>query len=765
MKRKTKIEEDLLKIGLFILLDGLVLHEVLSATQRGINSLRLAPSSGMIDFLKLEWEKIMKINYEPVFELANSVCQSFPTSPETDRILKRLIETVLDVLSSGVLLKHDLMGRIYHKLLLKTTGKYYATYYTSIPAAWILSNLVIKTPNPDLDWDFDKLENIKKFRVLDPACGSGTLISGIYMALKDKYILDRYKSNDPEALDLGAYHKIMLENVLSGWDILDFAGHLSLTSLALHNPKATFNHSNIYTLPVGPVELRHKGKGIYLGSLDYLEHLGKQRTFMAKDFVTHPKKKEMGVEREKPIEIPENSIDLVIMNPPFSRSAQPNIKFGYEEKKIMNLMNKRLRELGIISGYSGIGQAGLDAYFAILANKLSKPGGRIALVLKRSILSGVCWTKVRKEMLLGEYEIEYIVSNYDPGDKDLGIEPWNWSENTNLGEVLIIARKTNNPIERRYTTFINLWNKPKNEIESLKIVSDSIKARQKQGLRFLEGEGYEVLNLNKQAGIVYNVSQKHLENGFLMPCLFAYPDLNKWVFDLINNNLVPLVSLEKIVDKVGMDIKQIEQNFKLVSHQTLFPILWGHPGSLNTIYLKNYQYASPKKKGSDIIYDRGKGNLLIAERIWASTSNILILFSHKPILATEFWEVSMKNKDDVKILGLWGNSTFGFLLLLASSTSHRGDRFTLKKEQLLRFPVIDTSFFSKKNKQTLVDLFDRVKNIPFEPFPREFKLASIGKGVRKQIDSEFIRILNLKIDLKPYYELLSKEPVISLERL
>jgi len=756
MRGKTKTEEDLLRIGLFILLDGLVLHEVLSATQRGINSLRSAPPSGIINFLKLECKKIMKINYDPVFALANSVCQSFPTSPDTDRILKKLIDTVLDVLSTGVLLRHDLMGRVYHRLLLRTTGKYYATFYTSIPAASILSNLGVKTPNPDLNWSFENLKSVRELKVLDPACGSGTLLSGVYMALKDKYILDRYNAERPEMLDLNEFHRILLEHVLIGLDILDYAGHLTLTTLALHNPKATFNDSNIYILTAGI-----KNGEVHLGTLDFLD---KQRSLIGKGFGVAPKKKGMAAEREQVIEVPKESIDIVIMNPPFSRSAGTvNIKFGYEEKDIRVRLDKRLREIGKSLGYEGIGQAGLGAYFTVFGSESLKYGGRLALVMPRAILSGVSWEKIRKEVFLKEYEIEYIVSNYDPGDKDLGIEPWNFSENTDLGEVLIVARKTNKPTKERYTTFINLWNKPKNELESLKIVSDSVKARQKQGLRFLEGEGYEVLNLNKEVGVVYNLSQRYLQKNFLIPCLFANPNLNTLLFKLVYGKLVPLVPFEKIATSLGVDRKQVEDSFRLVSHKTTYPILWGLPQSINTMEVRNYDYASPKKQNADSVYAK-KGNLLVSGTTYLKNSSITALHTSTPILATVLWEVPL-NEEDAKILTLWLNSTFGFLITLGDSISSFGDWFNLKKDQLKNMLVLDLSKLSSRNRQTLLSLFMDIKNIPFKPFPQEFAIACENKGIRKKIDDKFINIFGIEIDLNPYYQMLAKEPIISLKRL
>jgi len=753
---KKKIEKDLLRIGLFIIYDALMFHEVLSITNKEIKSLRKAPPLIVTDFLIEEWKKIMNINYLPVFDLANKVLLSFPSSPETNGIIKELIGVALDIVSSGTLSTHDLMGGIYHKLLLRTVGKKYATYYTSTPGAWILANLAVKTKNPDLNWNFEKLENIKNLRCIDPACGSGTLLSGFYMALKDKYIQDRYNADKPEPLDLNNFHKIMLENVMYGWDILDFAGHLTLTTLALHNPKAIFTDSNIHTLLIGSLDK------IYLGSLDYLDG---QMKLIGIGFGISPKKKGLQVEKREEINIPKHSIDMVIMNPPFSRSAgSVNVKFGYEEKDIMKLMNKRLRELGRDHNYEGIGHAGLGAYFIVLSNNLLKEGGRLALVIPRAILSGVSWEIIRKKNFLEKYEVEYIVSNYDPGYKELNIEPWNWSENTNLGEVLLVAKKIKNSSNERYTTFINIWNKPKNELESLKIVSDSLKARQQKGLNFLQNGSYKVLYLNKEIGTVYNVSQKYLKENFLIPCLFAHPDLNKLIFKLIYNNLIPLMPLGQITDKLGVDRKQVRNDFNLVTHQTIYPILWGHPGNLKTIGFKPFQYAEPKNKNSNLTYSSKKANLLIAERIWTNTLRVISLFSPTPILATMFWEVSI-NKNYGKILSMWLNSTLGFILLLSYSINNGGNWFNIKKNLLSKVPVLDINGISNKKKVKLIEFYNQIKYVPFNPIPLEFELASVGEGIRKQLDKLFIECLDLDIDLKFYYKMLAKEPMITLRRL
>lgn len=135
-------------------------------------------------------------------------------------MLTVLSTAAVDAVRSGILLKHDFMGRIYHKLLLSTTGHYYATYYTSIPAAWLLSGLLLREPNPA--WKLGDLASYDDFHLIDPACGSGTLLSAAYSAIKDGYI-----KNATGKLDVDLLHEILLSRTIYGYDVLDFAAHLT----------------------------------------------------------------------------------------------------------------------------------------------------------------------------------------------------------------------------------------------------------------------------------------------------------------------------------------------------------------------------------------------------------------------------------------------------------------------------------------------------------------------------------------------------------
>ena len=71
------------------------------------------------------------------------------------------------------------------------------------------------------------------------------------------------------------------------------------------------------------------------------------------------------------------------------------------------------RTSALLKGTSANQIAGHASSFAVLADRMVKPGGRIALVMPITALFGESWREVRR-MLSSKYEIEFVVSSHDP---------------------------------------------------------------------------------------------------------------------------------------------------------------------------------------------------------------------------------------------------------------------------------------------------------------------------------------------------------------
>ena len=742
--RSTRI--DLLRIAHFIVLNTLIFQEVLSNQWPKVRSLRLIKKNFQTELL-VEWQKIESdINFGPIFELARGILGALPTSPATENAMAELQTIALSVVSSGVQQRHDLMGRIYHGLLLQTTGGYYATYYTSVPAAVLISDLLVKTANPD--WNFASLARTKALKIIDPACGSGTLLAAVYAAVRDKYILS---ADNPTAKDLGEIHRLFMEEGLYGFDVLDYAAHLTLTTLSMQNPRAKFQGSKIRTLDNGVA----KGGTVHLGSLDYLDT---QARFHARRWGESPTgETDEGVGGlRKPL--PPGYFDIVVMNPPFSRSANPNLKFGYATKDVQRRMGEHLSELTRKLGLTGIGVAGLGSYFIVLGDKLLKNDGRIGIVIPRHILSGVSWQKIR-DIFDQHYDLEYVVSNFDPDPAGDG--GWCWSENTDLGEVLIVGRKTERAPDSR-CAYVNVIRRPVNEVESL-LLSQQIRSELSRLPGTIEENHWgEIRPGGKLWAYVYRVKQESTRGNWHYACLFSHPQIVKATLDLAaSESLTPLGPL---LSSKGRDIAGIKHNFEPSASRTSYAIVYGHQHSMNKMDLEAefVGFGKPKTgKSAETMHRSFASTLLVAERPHLNSECILSAEVSTPVLTTAFWEIKLNDDGARALLILWLNSTYGFLMALGAGANSQGPIFKIKQDHL------DDILVPRPTKQLVGEanlLYQSIRRREFLPYQAEFKLASEGKGVRAEIDRFFARHLKLPVDPTELYPLFVIEPAISQAR-
>jgi len=783
MQKRTNESARIIKMAGLALVDAMVFQEVLASSDPDVETLsKIAANAPMQQGLIRSWTEILQKNYAPIFELGKAILVSLPSSPLVEDALGILIAEAQRIASSRALLRHDLMGRIYHRLLLADVAKYYATYYTSVPAAWLLARLSLETDNPSWNVDWSNVEDVTKFRVGDLACGSGTLLSASYRNILDKHIVSSTSKGinpNPNAL-----HKALLENVLWGFDVLRYATHLAVVGLSLHNPGSIFQKSNMYALPfTGKGELRR------LGSVDFLV----DRRITVSSTLTG---QNVGAERRSVestekvgLELPD--FDIVIMNPPFTRSVGGNLLFGALPKEERRNLQKELQRILKERGFSGIGQAGLGAVFVVLSDKYLKQGGRIALVCPRSLISGVAWRKIR-ELLKNSYEIEYVITSHQAPDG------WNFSENTNLSEVLLVARKLGKDETRERSIIANLWRKPVNEMESI-IVADQLKglkAVSKNNMySMLENLNASHFNLSlsgRKIGEAYTVTSEALADsldtwGQLAP--FARSDLNRVVYVLINSGQIYVpgkgfvgsincTPLSNVLSVMGPDVRQIHGTFSKSDSRTPYAAFWDHKSEeVKTILQQPNIWLHPKDtKGALALWSKS-GKFMIAERLWLITHRIVASYLISEALSNMWWPTQLTtvetfdgihiNADEHgKIQTLWLNSTLGILGLLAYRQDTRGAWVKFKKEALNLLPVLDLSRITKNQVDKLSTAFDRFSKSEMKPLPEQFSEAASGSGVRREMDLEILQILTGNIiDLKTLYEYLAEESIISLNPL
>jgi hypothetical protein len=252
------------KLAALMLANAFIFQEQLSGLTKEVQPIRtLLSRHDFISDTAEHWQMIIgKINYVPIFSVARDILLSLPGSKDTDNAVRNLAKRSLDIVSKKAALRHDLMGRIYHLLLLE--AKYLGTYYTSVPAATLLLKLALDYNRwPNMNWA-DKA-TLPKFQIADLACGTGTLLMAASQALTDNYI--KFRVSRDERVDDAALrnlHTLIIEEILQGYDVLPSAVHLTASTLALLAPETCFHKMRLYSLPMGQ---KQSGQ-IYLGSVD-----------------------------------------------------------------------------------------------------------------------------------------------------------------------------------------------------------------------------------------------------------------------------------------------------------------------------------------------------------------------------------------------------------------------------------------------------------------------------------------------------------------
>ncbi|MFN3621344.1 MAG: hypothetical protein ACK4TI_00460, partial [Nitrososphaerales archaeon] len=327
-----------------------------------------------------------------------------------------------------------------------------------------------------------------------------------------------------------------------------------------------------------------------------------------------------------------------------------------------------------------------------------------------------------------------------------------------------------------YTLFVNLWKKPSNELESIHLGSQLLQlyeAAKPYDIENSNASPYHLKMHGKKIGEVYSAM---LENSnFGVYNMFSQMELNRVVLLLRKGiiylpdqgivDCIRLTTLSKLGAEIGPDVRQVHSTFSIskAERDSIYRAFWGYDSSItNRISQKPNAYLEPKNADQARDLWKKRGKLLIVERAWLSTYTVLAVHLDDDALSNVWWPVNLDD-EAAKILAIWINSTFGFLLLSSIAEVTRGPWVEFKKEHLWEMPVLDVNKLGEKKKNALLQLYDKsvndkkVSELIFKSLPQEFAEPS----ARKIVDEELSKILGLELKMDTLYKMLSKEPMLT----
>ena len=363
-----------------------------------------------------DWLRILEVNYVPIFKDAVAIVKILREYDETmaRRVLKGLLNTAIDISNFHLQQVHEIGGELFQDLVVDRDNV--KAHYTRPESATLLSSLVC----PDIDVD-----NLPK--VADYACGTGALLNGVYKRIQQLY---EQKTGESSV----NIHREMVENNLAASDIYPHATHLTFTAMAATHPTTTLGSTRVITAPYG----KREGGGFLTGSLELLDTqqldlltLGTmaEQIIGDTDIATVDYK----------LEFPDGEMDIIIINPPFSRSADNASGKGKSAFKAKNRSKEDQKEMTAAltkkSPRIAHGSNGLGSWFVDMSDRKLKTGGTMGFILLSTTLMGASTKKLRR-MLAEEYHDVIVVTIAQNDGYDSA-----FSHDTNLRECIVVATK------------------------------------------------------------------------------------------------------------------------------------------------------------------------------------------------------------------------------------------------------------------------------------------------------------------------------------
>jgi hypothetical protein len=698
--------------------------------------------------LKNHWRWIWtKINYVPIFQIGESILQEIPVSKDAITSIRWLMGEAKSICANQSALRHDLMGRIYHWLL--HHAKYLGTYYTGTAAATLLLKLTFAQ-----NWgeqDFGTPKKLADFAVADLACGTGTLLMAAAQAVTDQFVISRVKTGRTlTETDLKHLHEALMENMLFGYDVLPSAIHLTASTLGMLAPHVTYRKMNLFVMPMGAEGRRT----LRLGSLDFAGHrkVDTQLTFDQSQMEV----KRTGVTSESftVAEVP--SLDLCVMNPPFVRSVGGNLLFGSlpddERAKLQTELKRRVRTL-----QASI-TAGLGSVFLAVADKHLRVGGRVAFILPVALATGEAWGTSR-QLLAEGYHVEVVMVSHDA-------DRHNFSENTDLSEIMFIARKLRKGETAGETVYVNLWRNPRTIYEAMD-VAERIRGCQPARLAskgttsLLGAEGRklaEVVTLPPAKGTDQWVGVQFAQTLALRTAVML--EEGKLIVPGQSASPVGLCSLEEL-GSLGPDRKRVHEGFTTSETDwSPYPAFWNHDAkkvlslkqSPNTWLTPWEQSPRGPDYGPRLLWPRA-GRILLVERVRTTTHRVLAVGFDQVVLGNTCWPLRTElTPEQEKVLLLWLNSTPALLLMLSRRVTTEGAWMQVKQPAWATMPVLDVRTLPASSLAQLAAAYDAVCT------KKLLALAKLDSDpVRAEIDGALSATLGFP-DMGLLRQLIAREP-------
>ena len=672
--------------------------------------------------LHAAWHAILERDYAPVFEPALAVLDALPERRAVGHAVRMVAECANRVADSLSELGYDHAGPLYHRIL--GSAKSDGAFYTNNVSALMLARLALS--EDFADWSDP--EAVARLRIMDPACGTGTLLMAAMQTIKARARVSLANRTPPP--DESLLHRRLVEDVLCGLDINRHAIQLAACNLTLGAPTVDYRRMNLFTLRHGP----QPDGGVKAGSLEILGAAGGPASLdsLAAPLRTLGELEAAQVDSAPDAAFPLENLDLVIMNPPFTDNVKRGRKYGAAAVKRMQQhelgIRNRIEQRDSPAGRA-VNSNSVRTFFVPLADRLlERTHGVLAKVAPVTACVGASGANERR-FLADRFHIERIVTTHDP-------RRVNFSENTGIHECLMVFRRCPDG-ERPPTEFMSLRRMPATADEAVAVVDAIVAGRASEwgqigcwpADRVAAGDWTPVQWFD---GALADAALALEENALLQPAGQRHDvgPAGRRIRDAFRDSEDDMPGAIRVFWSVGSELRRTMRGE---------PEAWRRP--------------KPGKEAMARRYWEQRSQILVAQRFDTVTGRLTGLWSAQPAIGSGWVPVAVEEEVEAKALAAWWNATPARLMLLnRRSKKLTYPAWSLEQLREIRIPKPDNPAWS-----ALKDAFDATCDDEVLPMKQAEECA-----VRAVIDEAAALALGLSPEvLADWRRRLAAEPTVS----
>ena len=664
-----------------ILMNACLVHERLVETKSRIGAPALeaiARAADVPSHLAGAWRRILVHDYKPIFQPAVEALEAAGMGQErfpqgVKHALDGLIEHAIEVAGTYAAAGMDHAGELFQAAMDNPQAD--GAYYTLTPGAALLAELACDLYAPPDDPLWSEPGTWERIAMMDPACGSGTLLTAFATAVRR-----RAARAGAAQGQLAKIHKAFVEQGMVGLDINRRAVQIAAAQLTMGGLSADFRRMGLWTLPRG-LRARAKDAGgniraddVLLGSLELLfgddraeGGTGFERALAAANEANIAKHRHREEMLDDPLaadsDLPKTvgKVAIALTNPPFSSLKNQASDAGKALRDALSARMDALRER--VGGRWPRWKDAMSAdsvrppFSFILAERVDPAHGVVGKVVPTTACMSSAPASVAERRLLADrFEIVSVISLHDP-------KAFCWSVKGQQESLLLMRRA---PAGERSDTvkFVSLARRPSAVEEAMEIHE-----------RLREGD---IGGL----GRVCDWPRDRVAAGDWSPSVFYRPELAEagyGIEQLDSTNpqrfsrlgaLYFVSTTKQLVGQEKWEWCEEEQSETAVAQSAKESAQTSLCGVIDGWARRAPEFRNDARAKDNLLSKAGR--LLIANTQNASSGRLAAVAFESPVVGYAWTPVRGVTLRDAQALAVWINSTVGRILLrkYASRSTH-----------------------------------------------------------------------------------------------